>query len=100
MCFQQGKPCVYQSEDRPGTILTEWPNGVVDEVRVGGDTRTRRWPDGGVETTPRRRAADRPDPAAAGSRAPMTITDTKWLIDAALIVDRPLTESAGASMPT
>ncbi len=30
MCFEQGKPCVYEPEDRPEIIVTEWPNGTTD----------------------------------------------------------------------
>ena len=52
MCFQQGKACVYEPEDEPGVIMTEWPNGVVDRKYVRTGTRTRRWPDGQLETGP------------------------------------------------
>ena len=51
ICFQQGKPCVYEPEDERGTIVTEWPNGVIDWKRLDANTRTRHWPDGTVETT-------------------------------------------------
>ena len=39
MCFQQGKPCVYEPEEEPGIIVTEWPNGVVDRQGLRGSTR-------------------------------------------------------------
>jgi hypothetical protein len=52
MCFEQGKACVYESEDEPGVIVTEWPNGVIDRKCLKTDTRTRHWPDGTTETTP------------------------------------------------
>ena len=51
ICFQQGKPCVYEPEEEPGTIVTEWPNGVIDRKCLEANTRTRRWPDGTIETT-------------------------------------------------
>ena len=50
MCFEQGKPCVYEPETEPGTIVTEWPNGAVDRHDVAHKTRTRQWPDGCTET--------------------------------------------------
>ena len=50
ICFSQGKPCVYQPEDNPEVIRTEWPNGTVDEVDFARNTRRRRWPDGTTET--------------------------------------------------
>ncbi len=50
ICFSQGKPCVYQPEDDPEVIRTEWPNGTVDEVDFARNTRKRRWPDGATET--------------------------------------------------
>lgn len=46
MCFEQGKPCVYEPEDRPGIIVTEWPNGTTDSHDLEARTTTRRWPDG------------------------------------------------------
>ena len=50
ICFEQGKPCVYEPEDQPGVILTEWPNGTVDSHDLDAGTTTRRWPDGTEET--------------------------------------------------
>ncbi len=52
MCFQQGKPCIYASPDDPGVIITEWPNGTVDHKELATNTRTRRWPDGTIQTGP------------------------------------------------
>ena len=49
ICFEQGKPCVYQDEDRPDHIITEWPNGVVDTKDLATDSVVRRWPDGQSE---------------------------------------------------
>ena len=46
VCFGQGKACVYMRDDAPGVVFTEWPNGVVDELRVEDDRVTRKWPDG------------------------------------------------------
>ena len=40
--FQQGSPCVYEPEDEPGIIVTEWPNGVGDHDLPEMKTRTRR----------------------------------------------------------
>lgn len=48
MCFAQGKACVYRNGDET-RIVTEWPNGVVDELLLADKSRTRRWPDGRVE---------------------------------------------------
>ena len=50
MCFEQGKPCIFQSESEPQTIVTEWPNGTADRHHLQARTRTRRWPDGSSET--------------------------------------------------
>lgn len=52
MCFQQGKACVYELDSDPNVIRTEWPNGTIDDYRIGEDSYTRRWPDGTVETMP------------------------------------------------
>ncbi|MCY4509670.1 MAG: hypothetical protein OXG35_22300 [Acidobacteria bacterium] len=52
LCFSQGKPCVRQSESDPNTIVTEWPNGVVEDLDLRSMTVTRRWPDGATETFP------------------------------------------------
>ena len=46
ICFEQGKPCIYEDEDRPGHIITEWPNGVTDTADIGTNTTIRVWPDG------------------------------------------------------
>ena len=51
ICFQQGKACVYEPNEEQGTIVTEWPNGVVDRKNLEANTRTRHWPDGTTETT-------------------------------------------------
>ena len=51
MCFEQGKPCIYEPEDRPGIIVTEWPNGTTDAHDLNAKTKTRRWPNGSEETT-------------------------------------------------
>ena len=48
MCFSQGKACVYMSDDQ-SRIVTEWPNGVVDELLLADKSRTRKWTDGRVE---------------------------------------------------
>ena len=48
MCFSQGKACVYMSDDH-SRIVTEWPNGGVDELVVADKSRTRKWPDGRIE---------------------------------------------------
>ena len=52
MCFSQGKPCVYQSETDEDTIITEWPNGVVERLDGSTNMVTRTWPDGTTETFP------------------------------------------------
>ena len=52
MCFQQGKAYVYEPRDEPGIIITEWPNGVVDRKCMRTLTKTRRWPDGCLESGP------------------------------------------------
>ena len=46
MCFEQGKPCIYEPEEELGVIVTEWPNGVVDRYTLATGARIRRWPDG------------------------------------------------------
>ena len=53
MCFSQGKPCVYQSETDPNKIITEWPNGVVEELDLTTEIVIRTWPDKTTETFPR-----------------------------------------------
>ena len=59
MCFAQGKPCTYESDTDPDSIITEWPNGVVDRMNIPTNQVTRRRPDGSTEsfarTTPERR---------------------------------------------
>ena len=55
ICFEQGKPCVYEPDNEPGTIVTEWPSGVIDRWWLETDTRTRQWPDGTTETAPAER---------------------------------------------
>ena len=50
MCFSQGKPCVYESETDENTIITEWPNGVVERLDGSTNIVTRTWPDGSSET--------------------------------------------------
>lgn len=50
MCFSQGKAFVYEPEDDPGTIVTEWPNGVIDRHNLETKTRVRHWPDGATES--------------------------------------------------
>ena len=49
ICFEQGKPCVYQDEDQPDHIITEWPNGVVDTKDLVTGNVVREWPDGRSE---------------------------------------------------
>ena len=49
-CFEQGKPCVYEPEEEPGIIVTEWPNGTRDRQEPGAGVETRTWPDGTTET--------------------------------------------------
>ena len=49
ICFEQCKACVYEPEDEPGIIVTEWPNGVVDRHHLRQKTRIRHWPDGTSE---------------------------------------------------
>ena len=50
ICFEQGKPCIYQDEDNAEHIITEWPNGVVDTKDLVNATTVRRWPNGESET--------------------------------------------------
>ena len=49
ICFEQGKPCIYQDERDPDRIITEWPNGVIDIKQLQTGTSVRRWPDGETE---------------------------------------------------
>lgn len=44
MCFSQGKAFVCEPEDKRGTIVTEWPNGVIDRHSLETKTRVRHWP--------------------------------------------------------
>ena len=62
MCFRQGKPCVYQSETDENTIITEWPNGVVEHMNIRTKTVTRTWPNGSTETFPTGSPEDREYP--------------------------------------
>ena len=41
MCFSQGKAFVYEPEDERGTIVTEWPNGVIDRHNLETKTTGR-----------------------------------------------------------
>ena len=50
MCFEQGKPCIYESETNQNVVICEWPNGVVEERDTGTDTVTRFWPDGSKDS--------------------------------------------------
>ena len=60
LCFKQGKPCIYQSDDDDHVIITEWPNGVSERQDTRTNRVTRFWPDGYRETfavdSPRDRA--------------------------------------------
>lgn len=73
-CFQQGKACVYEPENEPGVIVTEWPNGTVDRQEAGSNVETRTWPDGSTETLPTGRPVEFPhwphDNEADGRRCP------------------------------
>ena len=51
-CLEQGKPCVYEPEDEPGIIVTEWPNGTRDRHDATSGVETRTWPDGATERLP------------------------------------------------
>ena len=59
MCFSQGKPCIYESETDENTIITEWPNGVVEHMDIPTSTVTRTWPNGSTETFPAGSPEDR-----------------------------------------
>ena len=50
MCFRQGKPCTYESETDENTIVTEWPNGVIEHMDVQTKTVRRTWPNGKTTT--------------------------------------------------
>lgn len=49
VCFGQGKACVYEPDDLEGVVITEWPNGVIDEHHVEEEHIMRCWPDGREE---------------------------------------------------
>ena len=49
MCFEQGKAFVYMPPDDDSRVITEWPNGVIEDRLLADDTITRKWPDGRVE---------------------------------------------------
>ena len=49
MCFEQGKAFVYMPPDDDSRVVTEWPNGVIEDHQLSDDTITRKWPDGRVE---------------------------------------------------
>ena len=49
MCFEQGKAFVYMPPDDDSRVITEWPNGVIEDHLLADDTITRTWPDGRVE---------------------------------------------------
>ena len=49
MCFSQGKAFVHMPRGDQSRILTEWPNGVVDEHLLADKSTTRKWPGGRVE---------------------------------------------------
>lgn len=46
MCFDQGKPFVHMPSEESEVVITEWPNGVIDEFRIDDESMTRSWPDG------------------------------------------------------
>ena len=50
MCFSQGKAFVYEPEDEQDTIVTEWPNGVIDRHDLKTRKRVRHWPDGTTDS--------------------------------------------------
>ena len=68
ICFEQGKPCIYQDEDHPDHIITEWPNGVMDTKDLVTATTVRRWPDGQTEKLTGERL-EQPQEAASRTRA-------------------------------
>ena len=49
MCFGQGKPLVYMADEDASVVITEWPNGVVDEFQIEDESMIRSWPDGTKE---------------------------------------------------
>lgn len=52
MCFEQGKAFVYMPPDDDSRVITEWPNGVIEDHQLSDNTITRKWPDGRVECFP------------------------------------------------
>ena len=77
MCFGQGKAFVYQPEDQQDTIVTEWPNGVIDRHDLKAKQRSRRWPDGTTETRDEDDPVDYPTwPQPATLPAPATASST------------------------
>ena len=40
---------MYESETDENTIITEWPNGVVERLDGSTNMVTRTWPDGSTE---------------------------------------------------
>ena len=49
MCFQQGKAVVYMPPGDDSRIVTEYPNGVVEDYDLASKSITRTWPDGRLE---------------------------------------------------
>lgn len=43
ICFEQGKPCVYEPEAEPGVVVAEWPNGTRDRLDLEAQSETRTW---------------------------------------------------------
>ena len=81
MCFSQDKACVYEPEEDLGTIVTEWPNGVIDRHNLETKTRVRHWPDGTTETVTRmsRSSTRCGRHGGANSRPPGTARTQRWL---------------------
>lgn len=46
MCHEQGKVFVHEPDDRPGTIVAEWPQGTVDTYDTATETASRRTANG------------------------------------------------------
>lgn len=49
MCFSQGKAFVYMPSDDHSRVITEWPNGIIEEYVIADESITRKWPDGRVQ---------------------------------------------------
>ena len=49
LCFQQGKAVVYMPPGDDSRIVTEYPNGVVEDYEIASGSITRTWPDGRLE---------------------------------------------------